>query len=161
MPLPEQWRPIDGFPDYQISNHGRVQSLKTGRPHLMKLSPNHRGYLMVSLSHGTRRMTRTVHLLVAYHFLGPRPEGMECRHVDGDKTHNSVDNLDWGTQSQNTLDQVAHGVHNMASKTHCPQNHPYDEENTRHLRDGSRECRRCRTETKRRYLARRAAERAA
>lgn len=47
-----------------------------------------------------------------------------------------------GTRSENTLDSVAFGTHPQARKTHCPQNHPYDETNT-YYSAGRRHCREC------------------
>lgn len=150
----ETWRPIEGFPDYEVSSLGRVVSLKGGRRRELRGGRNQKGYRLVSLRAPGVNMTRSVHRLVAHAFLGPKPADMQVRHLDGSKDNNAVSNLAYGSASQNTHDQVAHGVHNMASKVECRSGHPYDEENTRHLADGSRECRACRRETKRRYLSR-------
>ncbi len=48
-----------------------------------------------------------------------------------------------GTQSENMLDAVAAGTHNMARKTHCKRDHPFNEANTIRLKNGGRECRAC------------------
>lgn len=56
------------------------------------------------------------------------------------------DHLYVGTQSDNIFDSVEHGTHRNAAKTHCPQGHPYDEENTliEKTRTGvGRRCRQC------------------
>jgi hypothetical protein len=49
-------------------------------------------------------------------FIGPRPEGMEARHLDGCKTNNKLENLCWGTREDNEADNVKHGAIHMGSK---------------------------------------------
>lgn len=84
----------------------------------------------------------SVHCLVLEAYLGPRPEGLVARHLDGNPGNNSWTNLVWGTQSENMLDAVAHGTHLNARKTHCPYGHEYTPENTYRDR-GKRLCRTC------------------
>lgn len=48
-----------------------------------------------------------VHNLVLEAFVGPRPPGMECRHLDSNKLNNRLYNICWGTKSQNALDHAA------------------------------------------------------
>lgn len=139
----EDWRLIPGYPDYWVSSLGRVVSRRRRRERELHPSRNQRGYHMVHLRapDGTK-MLRTVHRLVAEAFLGPIPDGLQTCHADGDMDNNAVSNLRYDTPSANMLDQVRHGRHNNASKTHCPQNHPYDEANTWHYR-GRRHCIAC------------------
>lgn len=85
-----------------------------------------------------------VHAVVLNAFVGPRPDGMVCRHLDDDKTNNALSNLCWGTPRENQLDVVRNGNHFAANRTHCPRGHAYDEANTRTYR-GSRYCRTCRS----------------
>ena len=52
-----------------------------------------------------------VHSLVAKKYLPPRPsEHHQIRHLDGNKTNNSVENLSWGTAKENADDRKAHGM---------------------------------------------------
>ena len=142
----EEWRPIAGFPDYRVSSLGRVVSYKRkSQPREIRGGHNQRGYRLVGLYGPSGAfMRRTVHRIVAAAFLGPTPDGMQLRHLDGDKENNAVNNLAFGTPSENMRDQVVHGVHNMARKTHCPRNHPYDEANTYVIpSSGGRMCRTC------------------
>ena len=46
---------------------------------------------------------------------------MECRHLDGDRTNNNLDNLKWGTCGENTQDTIKHGSHNFLGK--CGEDH--------------------------------------
>lgn len=87
------------------------------------------GYLAIVLHKGGDTKTKYVHRLVLESFTGPAPEGMECLHIDGDKTNNHLDNLRWGTRQENILDIVRHGRHHNANKTHCKHGHAFIPEN--------------------------------
>jgi len=53
---------------------------------------------------------RQVHVMVLEAFVGPRSEGQETRHLDGDITNNRLTNLVWGTRRDQFADQVLHGT---------------------------------------------------
>ncbi len=53
-------------------------------------------------------MDRRVHRLVLETYVGDRPAGMECRHLDGDKLNNNLSNLVWGNKSDNEKDAWKH-----------------------------------------------------
>lgn len=93
----EEWRVIEEFPDYEISNQGRVWSHKVGR---VIIPGNVRGYLQVHLSNLNRVRHPLVHQLVAEAFLG-EAFGLYVNHLDGNKSNNHVRNLEWTTRSQN------------------------------------------------------------
>lgn len=139
----EHWRPVAGFDGrYEVSDLGNVRGLdryvetRSGRRRFVRgqlLSPilSGRGdYLTVSLKVDGKQHGRYIHRIVAEAFFGPAPDGMECRHLNGDGHDNRVANLAWGTHSENVQDTLAHGRHNKASTTRCPHGHPYDEANT-------------------------------
>lgn len=136
------WRPVFGAEGlYEVSDRGEVRSRPRERTRGGILAPRmYSKYMMVDLGRGNHRL---VHRLVLEAFIGPCPPGLEARHVNGDHTDNSLPNLLWGTRSENTLDQVRHGVHANAIKTHCPLDHPYDGRNTGMTKKGSRYCRAC------------------
>lgn len=139
----ETWRTITQHPDYDVSSHGRVRSRRRpGPPRILRPGDNGKGYLLVALQGPTGQRTQMVHRLVGEAFLGPRPPGMVTRHLNGDSHDNRIENLTYGTQSQNARDTVTHGHHHLATLTHCPAGHPYDDTNTRH-HDGRRHCRTC------------------
>lgn len=70
---------------------------------IMKQDENSAGYYRVKLN-GTNSSIRVfVHRLVAEHFLIPDEERKVVNHIDGDKKNNSVENLEWVTQSENNL----------------------------------------------------------
>jgi hypothetical protein len=68
------------------------------------------GYLGVTFCYAGRTRTFAVHSVVLQAFVGPRPPGMECRHLDGNRTNNHLYNLTWGTRQQNCDDQYVHGT---------------------------------------------------
>lgn len=158
----ERWRAIPGYEGYyEVSDLGRVRSVDRwinyadGRRRLypgqiLSLQPHPRGgHLVVRLYAGPSAQTLKVHALVLLAFAGPRPEGMEVCHNNGVGDDNRLSNLRYGSHGENMRDAVKHGTHYESRRTHCPQDHPYDEENTR-LYQGRRYCRAC-------HLARKAA----
>jgi hypothetical protein len=97
-----------------------------------------------------------VHVLVCTAWHGTRPEGLVCRHLDGNPTNSVPSNLAWGTVSENAFDSVRHGGHPEAAKTHCPQGHEYSEENTA-IHSGRRSCRTCHRASNAQYEIRKGA----
>lgn len=116
----EEWRPVPGFPNYEVSSEGRVRSLdcqvwggpragfyiKSGR--ILRPGVGSHGYPTIML--GRKGGTRTVHSLVAEAFIGPRPEGQEVRHKDGNRGNPKLENLHYGTRGDNVRDAIAHGT---------------------------------------------------
>jgi NUMOD4 motif len=90
----EQWVPIDFFPDYSVSDWGRVRTDKTGR--ILSLNQNQYGVVNVGLMRDGLQQHRSVPLLVAKAFLpyvaGPFDTPIN---LDGDRTNNHVENLVW------------------------------------------------------------------
>ncbi len=110
----ERWLPIPGFDGYDVSTLGRVRSWrKKGRvpgrrtePLLMKLGMNNGGYLHVNLRTANRSSIEPVHLLVLLTFAGPRPEGLQGAHADGDRHNNRSSNLAWVTPHENARQKL-------------------------------------------------------
>ncbi len=125
----EEWRPIPGHPKYEVSSLGRVRSLHSAEPRVLKMHPagSRLDYLYVSLGGSTQG---AVHTFVAAAFLGPRPPGLEVRHLNGDPKNNTPSNLAYGTSSENARDTVLHGTHAETRKTHCKRGHEFTAENT-------------------------------
>lgn len=110
-----EWRIIDGFPDYRISNTGLVESKrKCKRSEIwkpLKLSPDYAGYLTVCLIKGYKEhYVYKVHQLVLNAFVGPKPDNHVTRHLDGNPANNILSNLCWGTQVENMKDSKKHGT---------------------------------------------------
>ncbi len=96
-------RMIKGYPWYQISECGRVWSLRYRNPRELKLSPNrNRGrYLQVALHRDRKQSTKKVHRLVLETFVGPCPKGMEAYHLNDNPADNRLTNLKWATHQEN------------------------------------------------------------
>lgn len=152
MIVTEAWLPIPGWEgSYEVSDQGRVKSLprkgSDGRRLpgvVLKQRADTRGYPVVQLCR-KRPKTCSVHRLVAMAFLADSHfDGAEVCHNDGTQLNNHVENLRWGTRSENISDCVRHGTHPNASKTHCKRGHEFTPENTfNKTRGNGRECRAC------------------
>lgn len=151
----EEWRQIPDLSSYEVSSLGRLRSHQPRwlRPRLLKPSTANGGYLQQVFNRDGKRVSMLVHRVVAAAFLGPCPEGQEVRHIDGDPTNNCLDNLAYGTKSENIRDQLRHGTHSEVRKTHCRNGHPYTDANTYRDPNGHRDCRTCRRATKARHIA--------
>lgn len=142
-----EWRPVPDRPGYEASDDGQVRG-PTGKVLSTLVRVN--GYLRVTVSRPQGKRADDVHRMVLVAFIGPRPPGMEARHLNGDNRDNRACNLAWGTHSENMYDQVRHGTHAQARKTTCPQGHPLA------TRGGRRVCQPCNTLQARAYRQRRA-----
>ena len=137
----ELWRDVPNYEDaYQVSNLGRVRSLPGGRRHgkVLRPAPSGRGYPAVALCAGAgiKPKNHYVHHLVALAFIGPRPEGLDVCHTNGDMSDNRVENLRYDDVSGNMRDAVRHGTHRGAAMTACIHGHEYTLENTALRPDG-------------------------
>lgn len=74
---------------------------------------------------------------------GRIPDGLVVRHACDNPPCVNPDHLLTGTQADNARDRDERGRNGHASKTHCPQGHPYDEENTQLRAGGGRRCKTC------------------
>jgi hypothetical protein len=103
MYLDEVWAPVSGFPSYEVSTYGRLYSHNQNL--ILKPWTSHWGYLQAKLSMNGITKTVTIHRLVAETFLSGASPDLEVNHIDGDKTYNHVDNLEWVTREEN----IQHG----------------------------------------------------
>ena len=95
----EEWRNISEFPNYQVSNIGRVRESITGQ--VKNLFTNVRGYIYVAFRKNNRQCNLYVHRLVATAFL-ENPMNKPCiDHANRLKSDNTINNLRWCTRSEN------------------------------------------------------------
>ena len=116
-PLFHDRRPIKNFDGYEIDVHGAVWSRRDSglsaefRP--MNSARMKSGHMFVRLYNGKGvSLKRYIHRLVLETFICECPEGMECRHLDGNPANNDLMNLAWGTPSENQADREIHGTSN-------------------------------------------------
>lgn len=101
----EEWRPIEGFPAYEVSSLSRVRRTKDGKRtyagRILKPGLTSAGYLTVCLYENCKAQTHEVHRLLAKAFI-PNPENKySVDHVNGVKTDNRIENLRWSTHQEN------------------------------------------------------------
>ena len=94
----EEWRCVDGYPLYEVSNTGRVRNVRTGK---MLNGHDKRGYLVAALYNEGHKLQIGIHRLVAQAFLEPDPLRHFVNHKDGNKSNNNAENLEWVTASEN------------------------------------------------------------
>lgn len=105
---------VPGYPRYRVLSDGTVWYRPCRSPESgwrrRKFVVDRSGYFCLNLSAEGRRRRFYVHRAVLLAFVGPPSEGQECRHLDGDKRNNRLENLCWGTSKENVADQVLHGT---------------------------------------------------
>jgi hypothetical protein len=105
----EIWKLVPEYEGkYEVSDQGRVRSFQR-KPQGIILRPGRMpsGHLSVALGRGN---SQCVHKLVLLAFVGTAPDTHECRHLNGDPADNRLENLCWGTRSENIKDAVRHGT---------------------------------------------------
>lgn len=96
----EEWKTINDYEDYLISNLGRVKSIKNNTERLLKQGVGSSGYYNVVLCKEGKTKTFRPHQLVATHFID-EARGRIINHIDGNKLNNCVTNLEYVSYSGN------------------------------------------------------------
>ena len=113
--MKEVWKDIDGYNGiYQVSNLGRIRSKWAGSHsafgknyRILKGSIGVTGYITIRLCKNGKYITKTLHRLVANSFL-PKIAGKDfIDHIDGCRTNNSINNLRWVTQKENSNNPIS------------------------------------------------------
>ena len=120
-----EYREIPDYPGYRVGSDGSIWSSRVkGSPSRCgpwvkkKPSITKEGYYSVGMSGTYRRGFVLVHRVVLLAFVGPAPEGTECRHLDGNRLNPCLANLKWGTRQENATDRITHGTTNRGRKCH-------------------------------------------
>ena len=100
----ELWKPIQGYNNkYWISSYGRIKSYKYRKPFLKRISVNDKGYYRVELWKDGKRSVQSVARLVGQAFI-PNDDPLNkttIDHINGDKSLNTIENLQWLSLSDN------------------------------------------------------------
>lgn len=95
--------PVDDT--YEVSTDGRIRRADTRRE--LRITRHKSGYLSV----GTRNeRVLYMHRAVLITHVGPPIDGQCTRHLNGVRDDNRLENLAWGSVSENMADKVAHGT---------------------------------------------------
>lgn len=101
-PLKEEFKPVKGYPNYEISNLGRLFIVKDGKRVEKKCSPNKWGYRTVRLWHKGESKKIQINRLVAKTFIGKIPKGYVVDHLNTVRTDDYVTNLEIVTVQENS-----------------------------------------------------------
>lgn len=110
----EIWKDLPDYEGlYKVSTHGQVKGLHRGEK-VLSAAPDRDGAMNVVLCDGEgKRHTVKVHRLVAKVFI-PNPDNKpEINHLDGDRSNNRIDNLEWCTRSENEKHAYKIGLKTM------------------------------------------------
>lgn len=114
----EKWLSIAGFPDYQVSNMGRVRSRKKSIKfplpengwRILKGGKDKDGYRRLVLCTEDNRKSVKIAHLVYEAFIGERSPDKVIRHRNGNNQDDRAENLKQGTQAENINDKFEHGT---------------------------------------------------
>ena len=109
--MEEIWKDIFGFEGYyQISNYGRVKSLKrkgVAQERLLRERIDKKGYIHYALKKDNKTCEVKAHRLVAIHFIPNLYNKPQVNHIDGNKRNNYFLNLEWVTNGENQIHSYA------------------------------------------------------
>ena len=103
----EHWKTIPGFPNYEVSDMGRMRSHARGGTRYMRPGRHPKGYMRAALSRDGESHTFAVHRIVLDTFVGPKPAGYECDHINGVRDDNRLENLRWVTPRENSANPIS------------------------------------------------------
>lgn len=116
----EIWKDIPGYEgEYQASTYGRIRSLDRYIPNYPRGTRFQKGVILKQRPSEKARKRLTVdlpkmkrvlvHKLILMTFVGPRPNGLEICHKDGDESNNRLNNLRYDTKANNQIDIYRYG----------------------------------------------------
>jgi hypothetical protein len=112
--MTEVYKDIKGYNGlYQVSNLGNVKRINKKNVSYLKPSNNGKGYLQITLCVNGKRKLFMHHRLIAEAFIGNPNNYQQVNHINGIKTDNSIQNLEWVTAKQNTNHAFKTGLRTM------------------------------------------------
>lgn len=94
----------------EVSDDGRVRSLLTGTPRVLKTQKDSKGYHRLRITINRKKMSFKIHREVAKAFI-PNPDNLpQVNHKDGNKDNNCISNLEWVSNRENAHHAIANGL---------------------------------------------------
>jgi len=100
LKMQEEWKKINEYDDYMISNNGKVKSLKFENENILK-PYNNKGYMYIKISMNGKVKQFKIHRLVAKAFIKNEYSKPDINHLDNNPSNNRVENLEWCTHKEN------------------------------------------------------------
>ena len=126
--MKEIWKDVKEYEGlYQISNFGRVKSLKRYvntngnskrlvNEKILKQTIDNTGYYVVSLWKNNQHLRAHIHRLVAENFIVNKNNKPYVNHIDGNKLNNNIKNLEWCTPRENNVHAYKYGLNPSRKK---------------------------------------------
>lgn len=112
----EEWKTIQDFPNYEISNYGNVRKNK-----VIMTATNDNGYKVICLYNNGKRKKIGIHILVAKYFVDGYKKGLVVNHKDENRANNYFENLEWLTRGGNvqySLSRPVKSIDDNGNETH-------------------------------------------
>lgn len=115
----EVWKDVKNYEGlYQVSNFGNVKRISSFRgvnkqylnDYYLKPLDNGKGYYRIKLSKNSFSKRVMLHRIIAEAFIYNTNNNKVINHINGNKKDNSIENLEWCTQSYNCLQSVKMGT---------------------------------------------------
>lgn len=111
--MKEIFKNVENFEsEFQISNFGRLYSKRTNK--ILKCRKTKSGYSEIHTYVSNKSVSFRIHRLVAVAFISNPENKREVNHIDGDKSNNRSDNLEWVTSSENVIHAFKNNLMNVS-----------------------------------------------
>jgi hypothetical protein len=100
----ERWKIIEGYSNYSVSTHGRVQNDDTGK--ILAQRTSKYGYKCIGLYKNNTQVMCFVHRLIATAFIANLKHKPFIDHIDNNRINNDIKNLRWSTNSENQMNKA-------------------------------------------------------
>jgi len=119
----EIWKTIEEYPDYEVSNFGRIKSLKFEKEKILRQCKGNRGYFQIDLYKNKKSKTKYVHRLVHEAHKEKLEEGYDAHHINGDEEYNFVENLESKPHEKHMSEHRKGKHHSEETRKKMSENH--------------------------------------
>ena len=120
LSLYRDYRRVNDFPKYIVSNYGEVYSLWFDKIKKMKPLINHNGYMYIRMSNNNvKSKHQKIHSIVGNAFIGERINDLTFDHIDRNRKNNRADNLRLATRSEQSINRGTQKNNKLSEKNIC------------------------------------------